>query len=79
MIEGTIHLLDVSGGTLLVVFSSLTGTGRHAVSGIEQAEHFITQTLGCPLEPGELARLAGPPPNGIKVRIPTAKYRGYFA
>jgi hypothetical protein len=80
MIEGMIHILDVDGGNLQVVFSSLAGTDAHSVSGKENAEHFSAQTLGCELRPEDMDRLvSGQPPNAIKAKIEARKNESYFS
>ena len=79
MIEGMIHLLGVGEGNFLVVFTSAHGTGAHRVSSREAAEHFIAQTLGCNLKPGEIDALIGGQPNSIKAQISGDQYRDYFS
>jgi hypothetical protein len=79
MIDGTLHILGTGEGSLEVTFASIRGTGLPAVSGAEQARHFITQTLGCFLTAADWTVLAGPPPNGIPVRVEEHKYLKYFS
>jgi hypothetical protein len=79
MMEGSIHVLDVGGGTLHVVFSSATDTriGKHAVSGDKGVEHFIAQTLRCELKSGDMDLLTSG--KAIKVAITGESYTTYFS
>jgi hypothetical protein len=76
MIEGVIHVLDVGEGNFMVVFTSLEAPGRHLVSSVGAAHHFISSTLSCDLKLEDTDSLRT---KGIKVRISTDHYRDYFS
>jgi len=76
--DGMLHVIDVGGGTLDVVFSSVYGTGKHSVSSRSGAEHFVRQTLGCGAAQDEIDNLlAGR--SGLPVNVEEADYASYFS
>ena len=78
MIEGIIHVIQVSGGEFRVVFSSLLGTRNHWLNSKAAVEQFITQTLQIRCSPNRLMRLIENDA-AMSVQISVAQFSDYFS